>query len=155
KGDEDRCRRAGMDAYIPKPMNSHELLVAMAALARDLPAGPTPQPASYGELIDAEAILRRVEGDKEWLRETVELFLEECQKRLNDLRAAASSDNCKAFEFAAHALKGSIQNFCAHRATLAAAKLEALGRSGNLTGADEACAELEREIEALKPALCS
>ena len=155
KGDEDRCRRAGMDAYIPKPIDSHELLVAMARLARNLPAGRISQPTSVGELIDADAILRRVEGDKELLRETVALFLEECQKRMDDLREAARSEDCKAFEFAAHALKGSVQNFCAHRAALAASKLEALGRSGNLSGAHEACAELEREIEALKPALCN
>src|SRR5262249_60060797 len=51
KGDEDRCRRAGMDAYIPKPIDSHELLMAMAALARDLPPARTTTPASYGELI--------------------------------------------------------------------------------------------------------
>ncbi len=155
KGDEDRCRRAGMDDYLPKPIDSYELLVAMAALTRDLPPVPAGERTAYGELIDAAAIMRRVEGDRELLWETVELFLEECPKRLSDLRAAAGEGNSKAFEFAAHALKGSAQNLSAHRATAAASSLEALGRSGNLAGAEEALAELEREIEALKPALCS
>jgi HPt (histidine-containing phosphotransfer) domain-containing protein len=51
---------------------------------------------------------------------------------------------------AAHALKGSAANLFASRAAEAAAKLEEMGRNGSLTGAENTCATLEKEIERLK-----
>jgi signal transduction histidine kinase/CheY-like chemotaxis protein/ligand-binding sensor domain-containing protein len=41
-GDRDRCLEAGMDAYLPKPIQWRELRAALAAIA---PAQPSPAPA--------------------------------------------------------------------------------------------------------------
>jgi HPt (histidine-containing phosphotransfer) domain-containing protein len=54
---------------------------------------------------------------------------------------------------AAHALKGSVGNFCAQKAFDAALRLEKMGKSENLSEAEEAWSALEAEIERLQPAL--
>ena len=53
----------------------------------------------------------------------------------------------------AHALKGSVANFSAAPATDASAVLEQMGRSGDLTGVDEAFTVLDREFDLLRSAL--
>jgi HPt (histidine-containing phosphotransfer) domain-containing protein len=50
---------------------------------------------------------------------------------------------------AAHSLKGSVGNFTHARSSELALRLEQLGRSGNLNGAAEACAELHGALEEL------
>ena len=40
KGDEDRCREAGMDTYVSKPIQVEALLQAMRSAVRDVPVLP-------------------------------------------------------------------------------------------------------------------
>ena len=40
KGDEDRCREAGMDGYVSKPIRAEALLEAMRSVLRDGPVSP-------------------------------------------------------------------------------------------------------------------
>jgi len=54
---------------------------------------------------------------------------------------------------AAHSVKGAVSSFGAHAACEAALKLEELGREGDLTRAEFACTELDREIAHLTRAL--
>ena len=51
---------------------------------------------------------------------------------------------------AAHALKGSVANFRANAAVDAASQLELMGRHGDLSLADSALANLEKEIERVR-----
>jgi hypothetical protein len=50
-------------------------------------------------------------------------------------------------------LRGSVSNFCAGATVAAVEVLETMGRTGNLTGADAACAVLETALRELTPAL--
>lgn len=81
------------------------------------------------------------------------LFLSECPRQLNAVRLAVAAGDAKALEQAAHLLKGSAGNFVATEATAAAARLEAVGRSGDLSQAASALRTLEAAIERLTPAL--
>ena len=58
-------------------------------------------------------------------------------------------------EYAAHSLKGTVSSFGAQAAREAALRLEVVGRSGDLTYAEPACAELEKEIASLSRALAN
>ncbi len=106
-------------------------------------------------VLDRNAALARVEGDRELLREMAKLFLEDCPSRLAELRAALERQDGRALERSAHALKGSVSNFCARPAAEAALRLEALGRAGDLLQADAAVRAVEREIARLEPALAN
>ncbi|MGE5644468.1 MAG: Hpt domain-containing protein [Acidobacteriota bacterium] len=107
------------------------------------------------EILSRGAILERVGGDAEFLRELSGLFAENCPKLLAEIRGSISNRDPRALERAAHSLKGSVSNLGAGPAREAALRLEMLGRSGDLAPAAEACSALEREIERFTDALAA
>jgi PAS domain S-box-containing protein len=155
KGDRERCLEAGMDAYIAKPIQSRELYQAIEALSKAPvpPEGPAACPNDAAGIIDLQAALGSVGGDKALLRELIDLFLESSPGLLDELRAAAAAGDAARLKRAAHTLKGSVGYFSAPAAVVAAQRLERMGRDGDLTGADEACGQLEAEIDKLRPVL--
>jgi HPt (histidine-containing phosphotransfer) domain-containing protein len=105
------------------------------------------------ELLDREALLERVEGDRELLSEMVALFLDDCPNRLAQLRDALLRGDAADVALVAHSIKGSVCNLSACAATDAAAKLEKLASSGDLSLSRKAGEDLERELARLQPAL--
>jgi PAS domain S-box-containing protein len=163
KGDRERCLAAGMDAYIAKPVRAGELF---ATLARLLPppaeagdgARPNGAPANgqpKGPVCDMQLALERVEGNTELLHRMVQRFGKQSDKLLAEIRASVERGDGAALELAAHKLKGSVGNFGALSAAETALRLEVMGRSGKLAGADVARAELEAEVASLTQALTS
>jgi two-component system sensor histidine kinase/response regulator len=106
-------------------------------------------------LIDKTALLERFEGDGDLLREIVGLFLEECPRRLADMRDALGRGDSDALQQAAHSIKGSVGNFNAEAAVEAALQLEMMSQAGDMARLDEACAALERELSRLTTALAN
>ena len=105
--------------------------------------------------MDRAAVLDRVEGDVELLKQLVDLFQEDSARLLRDIRAALDRRDAQALRRSAHALKGSVGNFAASSAFDAALKAELLVHDGELTGAEEAVRVLESEVEALNVELSS
>lgn len=112
---------------------------------------PTESPAVPP--LDVQAFLRQLRGDTALAAAMASLFLAECPRQLDAVRLAVTSGDAKAVEQAAHLLRGSVGNFAAPEATAAAARVEALGRSGDLSNAAGALRALEVAIERLTPAL--
>jgi HPt (histidine-containing phosphotransfer) domain-containing protein len=81
------------------------------------------------------------------------LFLADSARLLSAVHEAVARADAEALEHAAHALKSSVGNFAAHAAYAASAKLEMLGRHGDLAEAQEAYAAVQQEIERLRLAL--
>ncbi len=104
-------------------------------------------------ILNLAAALDRVGGDNELLEEVAKLFLDSAPSMLGEVREAVARRDARAVERAAHTLKGSVSNFGAEPAFQAALRLERMGRSGDLFGAEEALAALETEIVRLQPAL--
>jgi CheY-like chemotaxis protein/HPt (histidine-containing phosphotransfer) domain-containing protein len=156
-GDRERCLEAGMDGYVSKPIQAAQLL---AEIERLIPADVTPprhgmEDADMDSVFDRAAFLERLDGDFELLDELVETFREECPRLLSETRAAVSRGDSPGLERAAHALKGSVSNFCAPAAFEAAQRLEQMGREGNLTGAGDALVALELEVDRFQAALAT
>jgi len=107
------------------------------------------------DLIDRQAILDRFEGDQDLLREIIGLFLEDCPRRVSEMRDALARGDSEALQHVAHSIRGSVGNFAAAAAVDAAVQLETMGRTGDMAHADEACAALERQIALLIAALAS
>ena len=151
KGDRERCLEAGMDGYVAKPIRPEDLYDAIDESRSVEPEGVETgiEPSGSDDVVDRQVVRERFEGDTELLREVVEIFLEDCPKLMADLSSAISRREAGGLERAAHAIKGSVGNFAARAAFEAAYGLERMGRAGNLDGAVEAHAELEREIERL------
>ena len=103
--------------------------------------------------IDRAALLDRVGGDEDLLRELTAIFLTEYPLLLLEIETGLVEGNAQRVELAAHSLKGSVANFGARNALEAARCMEALARGCDLSGAREALSHLRFEFEQLQPCL--
>jgi PAS domain S-box-containing protein len=157
KGDRERCLDAGMDAYVSKPVRAGELFETIETVA---PNGVRsgigmPDDVESSEVIDWDAAIKHFEGDVELMKEIAGMLLEEGPILIELMKDALSRCDSNGLERAAHTMKGSVGNFVAKPAFLAAQRVEQIGRDGNMSEAQEACTALERELDRLMPALAA
>ena len=107
------------------------------------------QPFDHVELMD------RLDGDLEFLEESLEILDEDSAPLLEAIRAAVTAGDAAALVTSAHTLKGMLSNFCGEAAEEAARDLEARGRERRLDGADAVVMTLEEETARLRTALQS
>ena len=160
KGDRERCLAAGMDGYVSKPIQTRELFAALAsatpAEASGAPAAPEPAPAAKAEevpLLDHTEALARVGGDWDLLRSLAEVFFDSYPAQVAQLHEAIGRGDGPTVYRLAHTLVGAVGIFGAKPAVEAAARLEKMGRQGDLAAAEEAWKGLNTALDQLKPAL--
>ncbi|MGH9648930.1 MAG: response regulator, partial [Terriglobales bacterium] len=147
KGDRERCLEAGMDGYVSKPVRKNDLFEAIeAAVSADQKPADTMEPDREPAALDFEEVLDQLGGDKELLRELVELFLKNSPKTLATLRTGVQTRSARDVQAAAHSLKGTLGHLAAREAVATAEELESRGREGNLEGTEQMLQRLERQI---------
>lgn len=99
------------------------------------------------------ALLDKVDGDLEFLEETVYMLDEDAPALLGNVQRAAEARDVAALVGSAHALKSMFGNFCADPAQEAARAVESMGREHRLDDVDAAVQRLLLEAEQLKVAL--
>jgi signal transduction histidine kinase/DNA-binding response OmpR family regulator len=139
-GDAERCRAAGMDGYLAKPIEPEALTSAVERFVSTAATAPSSPP------LDLEAALRRTGGDHRLLAELAAVFVGDCPRRLGELREAVESGEAARIQRAAHALKGAVATFDAGRAAELACALEGLAGDRRLTEVPAVAAELEHEL---------
>jgi two-component system, sensor histidine kinase and response regulator len=168
-GDRERCLEAGMDGYIPKPIQAQSFVDTVEEFCGHLqiangsskaavgfsPASGTGaiSQAASGSVIDRGLLQERIGDDPGLLHELAQIFLEESPKLREQIHAAVACKNALQLRNAAHALKGSVGNFGATAAYEASARLEAIGQSETFADAAEASDALDTEMEALNSEL--
>jgi two-component system sensor histidine kinase/response regulator len=153
KGDRERCLKAGMDAYVGKPIRPEELLHALeqSASSSAPPVQESMPPASPDSPFDAVELMKRIGSDRKLLRRLVKMVSADSAETFAQLRQAVAQQDAKALFNFAHALKGTLATLAARRAADTAFQLEGLGRAATFTGAAELLATLEAEFaQALK-----
>ncbi|HYN01902.1 MAG TPA: response regulator, partial [Vicinamibacteria bacterium] len=154
KGDAERCLAAGMDGYVAKPLQPRELQAAIArAVAPEGAEGPASASPPPAGVVDFPRLLERVGGDRKALAQLVRIFQTDSPKQLARIRKALRESDAAALRSAAHAVKGAVSNFAAPAATEAALRLQRMGDTGHLAGAEAALERLEREIGRVLEAL--
>ena len=110
-GDRERCEAAGIDGYIPKPIDPGALYALLengevsGSVSHETPDAPSP--------IDFEALEHRLSNDAELVETVLQVFVADCPGQLIALEEAVTRLDAGAIRSAAHALKGVAGNLSA------------------------------------------
>jgi two-component system sensor histidine kinase/response regulator len=103
--------------------------------------------------LDRHSLLERLGGDEELMQAVLRIFLEDCPKRLADIKSAVEACDAERIRTSAHALKGAAGNLSAIGLFEAARTLERIGQEGRIDAADAAWRELSAEAAHVLDAL--
>jgi HPt (histidine-containing phosphotransfer) domain-containing protein len=106
-------------------------------------------------ILDEQAILERVDGNRDLLREIVELFLDAYPRQRDELGAAIRRGDAAEVTRLGHAIKGSVAFFASGPAVDLARDLETMGRRGDLAEAAATESALNVAMERLTAALAA
>ena len=104
-------------------------------------------------VFDPAAFGRQTGGDADLRSAIIQMFLEDCPSRVQDIRAAVDRNDAPALVSSAHALKGSAAYLSASIVRARAADLERAGRDGNLAAARDLLTQLDAAVARLIPEL--
>jgi ligand-binding sensor domain-containing protein/signal transduction histidine kinase/CheY-like chemotaxis protein len=156
QGTEQQCREAGMDDYLTKPLDRVRLGKTLdrhlGSAVPDLEVVESAAPSLLPHVgvdapVDWDQIVAATDGDQEFARELVQLFIDSGDATLRAIREALDRGDLVAMGSAAHSFKGSSANIHAGSVSAAAGRLEEAARAGNidqLSGLEE---QLRREAE--------
>ncbi|HEY7496876.1 MAG TPA: response regulator [Vicinamibacterales bacterium] len=144
KGDRERCLESGADGYVPKP-------IAPAMLFREIDLVLGQRQTTAGSIASGgeREVLSHIAADPEMLLEIIGLFIEDCPKQLDAVRAGLAAGDGAAIYRAAHTLKGSVGNFQAQEIVAHLQRLEARAREGDTATCATIFARIETEIAQL------
>jgi HPt (histidine-containing phosphotransfer) domain-containing protein len=88
-----------------------------------------------------------------FLRELIEVFLQDAPGYLEGIRAGVAAQDAPAAVSASHTLKGSASNFGAGRLAAVSLRIEKLAKAGSLEEVRQTLPVLEREFQAVQAEL--
>ena len=167
-GDREECLAAGMDDYVSKPIEAHELYEVVERFASPpdtnvsapeagqsvdaagpVEAGPVKRDAS---VFDPEGFRERI-VDEALMCELIRIFEDEVWAMWADLEKAEGNGDAEALHEAAHRMRGLVGNYCARRAWNCVSELDQQARGGELGQAGILLKAFQIELQLLELAL--
>jgi CheY-like chemotaxis protein len=148
-GDREKCLDAGMNDYVPKPLELQEFARVVQRFIGS--SGSMAQQANAGRiaLVNEAELIQRVGGDAELAEELLGLYMTDLHERSMRMAEHLSQRDFAGLVHEAHALKGASASISAAEATQICTVIETAAREQNA----ERCAESLAAIEALKARL--
>ncbi len=163
KEDRDKCIAAGMDDYVPKPIDAKALLEALEKwLPKEKPApdlaASEPDRVLNQELkaenqpmvFDKDALMDRLAGDTELLEMIIVAFLDDIPKQMVALKNHIAQKNTEDAGKQGHQIKGAAANVGADVLREIASEIEIAGKAGNLDELISLVPPLEQAFDQLK-----
>jgi len=138
--DREAAIKAGMDAYLVKPIRANDLYETIQNLTHD--SAPPVR-------IDEASLLDGVGGNPEILRKLVTIFVKDSARMIAAIRKAVRDRDAAAVASTSHALKGASGNFGPNSTFETAKELEHIGKAGRLDEAAAVLSKLERNLSDL------
>jgi signal transduction histidine kinase/HPt (histidine-containing phosphotransfer) domain-containing protein/ActR/RegA family two-component response regulator len=154
KGEADRCRAAGMDGYLSKPL---QLVDLKATLETWLPAAvsslPTPVVAAYksaaAQAVDVSVLESLIGDDPAVILEFLHDFRISAAKIALELKSACGDRQAVRAGEQAHKLKGSARSVGALALGELCAAMETAGKAGSTEALDALLPLFEQELRAV------
>jgi len=157
QGEKDRCLAVGMDDFLSKPVVLDDLADKLREWVRRPQGGAAPVRTAANAAIAQpirldHARLRHlrdlgVKQDPGMFERILQSFLEDAPERVVSMWHGLESGDAEKFFAAAHSLKGISGNLGAMIMMAICQRLQAVGQSGSLAGAEGVLRELETEFE--------
>ena len=100
--------------------------------------------------MNLDRAIEEFEGDKGFLMEVLEGFLENVRAQIGTIQQAISDGDAEIVRKEAHSIKGGAANLTADKLSKIALELENIGQSGVLEGGTEALERLKKEFYRLE-----
>ena len=157
----DKCIQAGMDEYLPKPIDAGKLIPMLDDLVRRDATQQIASPkdvefsktGSQERVLDLDEALKRLGGDIDLFKEFVEVFDEDGPRLLRSMRDALAADDPDQIAHAAHKLRGLTANLGADLVHTISGQLEDSCGEKNLDVIRTLFDQLDSEVNRLNSAL--
>ena len=132
---------------IPNSQNSNPLTPDIYHLSNPLKGSPSVPEHLNEAPVDLEFLSELSRGDTEFLRELLQVFLEDALVYLEELKNALAAGDCATLARRAHQLKGSSATVAIYEMPEIAAQLERQAEENQLLGASDLLSGLEQILE--------
>jgi len=165
--DRERCKKSGMDDFIPKPVDFaklHQILQqwlpepkgivtekeATETKSKEQRAKVDNDEELAGKVFDYSVLSELLAADEEIIQKVISTFLDETVQQIVELKAAAAEGNVTSVAALAHKIKGSSASVGGLLLQPLAAELEVAGKAGNLNEIVDRLPELDKCFKQFK-----
>ncbi|NCC50151.1 MAG: response regulator [Spartobacteria bacterium] len=155
RGDREQCIAAGMNDYIPKPIEPHRLAAALTrwlpgAKEKGLDEEEDSQEAEADTIFDQAGFMARVRGNSALAEKVMTAFLEDMPRQLDELERLLDAGDRGAAEIRAHTIKGASATVGGMAMSGVALTIEQAARAANLAEAKRHLPDLLSRFNQLK-----